>query len=135
MIGLFQKKVQAGTVIDDWTTFLKKPWNFQVCHFTFKNCEFQRKKSSSQEILQNYTTLFLWLGNFGKAKNQDPWKFHTIFSWLFDHPEKLHFFFNWPLGFSHAFSFLQYTYLWNLHVLNPLSSLPPPLLCFWVFLE
>ena len=25
-------------------------------------------------------TLFLWLGNFNKAKNQDPWKFHMIFS-------------------------------------------------------
>ena len=115
--------LEIGAVVKDWRKFLKKPWNFYVCQFTLGNCEFQRKKGfipgSSAKLW--YALSLAWLS---KAKNQDPWKLHMIFSWSVDHPEKLYFFFNWTLEFSHTLSFLQYTYPWNLHVLNPLSFLP-----------
>ena len=44
LIRLFQKKIQTGAVAEDWRTFLKKPWNFKVGHFTFENWELQGKK-------------------------------------------------------------------------------------------
>ena len=41
---------------------------------------------------------------YSKVKNQDPWKFHIIFSWS---PEKLWLFFNWALEFAHAISSIR----------------------------
>ena len=104
-IVLFQRNSkQEG--FDEDIPFCKIPWNFQVCHFTLRNS--RQNKASPLEIPQNYV---IPLGNF-KAKNQDPWKFHVIFSLVI--PE------NSTPFLIHTWNFhiLFLQYLWKFHVLN-----------------
>ena len=56
-------------------TFLKTPRNFLFFYFTPGNS--RQNKTPPLEIPQIFVR---FLGNF-KANNQDPWKFHIIFSW------------------------------------------------------
>ena len=51
-----------------------KAWNFKVSYFTPGNS--RQNKASPLEIPQNFVTS---LENY-ETKNQDPWKFHMIFS-------------------------------------------------------
>ena len=66
-----KKKSKQG---QSWRTgehFRKTPGILGLSLYLWKLTS-REKKGSSQEILQNCGTLFLWLGNFNKAKNQDP---------------------------------------------------------------
>ena len=74
-IGLFQKKPNRGSLGYTFLKKKKKPWNFKICHFTFRNS--RENKLLSLEILQNFVAP---LRN-SKVKNEDPWKFHMSFSW------------------------------------------------------
>ena len=71
----------------DWGhTFLKKPLNFQVCRFILGN--FRQNEASP---LENFHKIVTPLG-ISRAKNQ---------AFLYHHPWKFQFFFNWPLEFLH----------------------------------
>ena len=67
------KKKQTGRVED--ILFWNPPWNFSF--FLLYPWKFQAKQSFTPGKSKNF---FRSLGN-SKAKNQDPWKFHIIFSW------------------------------------------------------
>ena len=94
--GLFQKKTNTG-VGGRWglRTYFSEPpsWNFLFIYFTPGNS--RQNKAPALEIVQNCVTS---LENF-KTKNQDPWKFHIIFSWS-------------PLEIPHTSA--------KFHILNPL---------------
>ena len=71
-IGLFQKKPNGRLR----TYFFEKtPGIFHF--FTLPPGNSRQNKAPPLQILQNCVTS---LGN-SKARNQDPWKFHIIFSW------------------------------------------------------
>ena len=85
--------------------FLKNPLEYSFFYYTPGNS--RQKKAQPLDNPQNCVRS---LGN-SKAKNNDPWKFHTFFitfgnstSFLFN-PWKLHILFLW--------------YPWKFHILNP----------------
>ena len=86
-----------------------------VCNFILGNSG--QNKASNLEISQDFDTP---LGN-SKAKNQDPWKFHMIFSWS---PPEFPLLFNWSLDFSRSVFSL------SLEISCPQT---PPLACFDFF--
>ena len=90
-------------------TFLSIPWNVLFIYFTPENS--RQMKAPPLEIVQTCVTSLL--GN-SKTKNQNPWKFHIIFSWS---ALKFHMLFLW--------------YPWKFHILNLPSLLPPA--CFFFF--
>ena len=55
--------------------FQKKCCNFWTCHFALRNS--RESKTTPLDIPHSCK---VWLGN-SKAKKQDQWKFHMIFSW------------------------------------------------------
>ena len=87
-------------------TFLKTSLVFFIFYFTPGNS--RQDKAPSLEILQTFVRS---LGN-SKTENQDPWKFHIIFSWS-------------PLGIPlflikpWKFHMLFFWYSYKFHVLNP----------------
>ena len=100
-----------------WIYFSEKPLEFlDLSLYLQKLWRKQAFTPWKLEILQNCVPP---LGN-SNVKNQDPRKFHISFSLK---PQKLHFFFNWTLGFLSVFS-LE----WKFHVFNPW---PPYLDFFW----
>ena len=72
-IGLFQKKNKQREGVEE-ILFWKPPWNFSFFYFIPENS--RESKAPPLEIPQNCVRS---LGN-SKGKNQDPWKFHIIFS-------------------------------------------------------
>ena len=78
--GLFQKETKQKDILKRYffdrlrRSFLKKPWIFLVSYFAPRNS--RQNKASPLEILQNCVRP---LRN-SKAKNQNLWKFHMIFS-------------------------------------------------------
>ena len=106
---IFQKKPKQGGLgeggVED-IFFWNPSWNFSFFYYTPGNC---RQKNA--QTLDNPQNCVKSLGN-SKAKNNDPWKFHIIFSVI--------------LGNSTSFLInprkLQMLFLWypsKFHILKP----------------
>ena len=103
-IELFQKKSKQRVLRTYF--FEKDPWNFYICNF----------------ILGNFTKTCYTHWN-SKDKNQDPWKFHTIFFLIIPGNSTSFFIDSW------SFHIPFFQSLWKFHVLNPPS--PPMFVFFW----
>ena len=140
-VGLFQKNPNRG----DWGhTFLKKPWIFEVCHFTLGNygqnkafftCgnsvklyythwKFQGQKARLMKIQHDFFLITPKNSTFilGNSGQNNALHLEILWNYIihFDHPWKLHFFFSWPLEFQHDISSIPQ------EIPCPNSMLPSP---------
>ena len=124
---IFQKKIQTGAIMEDWRTFLWK--NLRMYRFVTLRLEIPEKKVIHPRIFCKIVIHSF----FGLKISRPKAKTHGNSTWFFlDQlitPRNSTSFLIDPWNF--LMLFLKYPC--NLHVLDPLFSLPPP--CFSIFLE